>query len=168
MDEQEVLDQILSSNREYAAGYEAAAPVRPRRELAVVTCMDARLDVFAALGLQVGDAHIIRNAGGIVTDDVIRSLCLSQRLLGTRAIVLVGHTDCGLEGVSDDEFSARLEAATGRRPDWSAGGFEGVEEAVRSSLRRLEETPFLVHRDRIAGFVYDIDTGRLRPPGPAA
>lgn len=168
MDGREVLDRILSANREYAAGHRGAVPVRPRRALAVVTCMDARLDVFAALGLEVGDAHIIRNAGGIVTDDVIRSLCLSQRLLDTRAIVLIGHTDCGLEGVSDDEFAARLEADTGHRPDWTAGGFERVEEAVRSSLRRLEETPFLAHRDRLAGFVYDVDTGRLRPTGMAA
>lgn len=168
MGELEVVDQILAANREYAARLPEEVPVRPRRELAVVTCMDARLDVFAALGLQPGDAHVIRNAGGLVTDDVIRSLCLSQRLLGTRTIVLVGHTDCGLEGISDDGFAADLMADTGHRPDWTAGGFDRVEQAIQASMRRLQASPFLADQNRVAGFVYDVDTGQLRPTGPAA
>lgn len=156
------IDSIVAANQEFAAGFAGEASVRPRRALAVVTCMDARLDAAAALGLEPGDAHILRNAGGLVTDDVIRSLCLSQRVLDTRAVVVVGHTDCGLEGVADDEFVDRLASETGYTPAWRVGGFEEVEQAVMSSMRRLAESPFLLHRDEVAGFVYHTDTGRLR------
>lgn len=160
----EDIDRIIAANRDYAAAFDASSrPVRPRRGLAVVACMDSRMDIFALLGLEVGDAHVIRNAGGIVTDDVIRSLCLSQRLLGTRQIVLVHHTDCGLEGVDDEEFSATLEDAVGAKPAWEAGGFTDAFEDVRASIRRIAGSPFIPHRDAVAGFVYDVDTGRLEP-----
>lgn len=160
------ISRLTGANRAFARRFSGPASVRPRRELAVVACMDARLEVMAALGLQPGDAHVLRNAGGIVTADVIRSLCLSQRVLGTRTIVLVHHTDCGLHGVSDEEFARRLSAETGRTPDWDVGGFEDVEESVRVSMRRLTESPFLPHRERIAGFVYHIDTGALHRVEP--
>lgn len=162
----EDIDRIIAANREYSATFGASSrPVRPRRRLAVVACMDSRMDLFALLGLEVGDAHVIRNAGGIVTDDVIRSLCLSQRLLGTRQIVLVHHTDCGLEGVDDEEFSATLEEEVGEKPAWEAGGFTDAFEDVRASIRRIAASPFIPHRDTVAGFVYDVDTGRLEPVG---
>lgn len=156
-------ERISAANRSYAEGFTGAGAVRPARHLAVVACMDSRMDIFAMLGLEVGDAHVIRNAGGIVTDDVIRSLTLSQRALGTREIVLVHHTDCGLLGVSDDDFAAELKADTGAVPSWRAGGFEDAHADVAESIRRLVASPFLLHRDRVSGFVYDVDTGRLLP-----
>lgn len=156
------VDRILAANREFVDRFPGEAEVRPVRKLAVVACMDARLDVAAALGLRPGETHIIRNAGGIVTDDVIRSLCLSQRVLGTESIVLVHHTDCGLQGISDDEFASRLRSETGTAPEWRAGGFAEVDGAVQASMRRLEESLFLAHRDDVIGFVYHTDTGHLR------
>jgi carbonic anhydrase len=156
-------DRIVAANRSYAEGFSGAGAVRPSRNLAIVACMDARLDIFALLGLEIGDAHVIRNAGGIVTDDVFRSLTLSQRALGTREIVLVHHTDCGLQGVVDDDFAAELEAATGVVPGWRAGGFADPHADVAVSIERLRSSPFLLHRDLISGFVYDVDTGRLDP-----
>ncbi|MFP3914816.1 MAG: beta-class carbonic anhydrase [Actinomycetota bacterium] len=158
----DLLAGLLASNEDYAASYPGGKPARPGRGLAVVACMDARLDVYSALGLEPGDAHVIRNAGGIVTDDVIRSLCLSQRLLGTEAIVLVHHTDCGLEGVSDDEFDRALAQETGISPRWRAGGFDDVEASVHRSMERLADTPFLPNREHMAGFVFHTDSGRLR------
>lgn len=160
----EDIDRIIAANRDYSAAFGASSrPVRPRRRLAVVACMDSRMDLFALLGLDVGDAHVIRNAGGIVTDDVIRSLCLSQRVLGTRQIVLIHHTDCGLEGVDDEEFAATLEEEVGAKPDWEAGGFADAFEDVRASIRRIAGSPFIPHPDSVAGFVYDVDTGWLEP-----
>lgn len=158
--------RIERANRAFAAAFTQAPPARPRLGLAVVACMDTRLDVLSALGLAPGDAHILRNAGGIVTDDVIRSLCLSQRLLGTGSVVLVHHTDCGLQGVSDQEFVSRLSAETGRRPPWEVGGFRRVEESVRASMARLAESPFLIRPMAVAGFVYETETGRLRQIHP--
>lgn len=156
-------ERIAAANRSYAENFAGAGAVRPARHLAVVACMDSRMDIFAMLGLEVGDAHVIRNAGGIVTDDVIRSLTLSQRALGTREIVLVHHTDCGLLGVSDDDFAAELEADTGAIPEWRAGGFEDAHADVTESIQRLVASPFLLHRDRVTGFVYDVANGRLLP-----
>lgn len=168
MSESDPVEEIVAANRDFVGRFPGEAAVRPRRALAVVACMDARLDVAACLGLEPGDAHVIRNAGGIVTDDVIRSLCLSQRVLGTRTVVLVHHTDCGLEGVSDDEFAASLAEEAGRAPTWRAGGFADVDEAVQASIRRLGRSPFLPHRDDIAGFVYQTGSGQLRRVEPAA
>ncbi|MCC7013348.1 MAG: carbonic anhydrase [Planctomycetes bacterium] len=136
-------------------------PLRPAREMAVVACMDSRMAVFALLGLQPGDAHIIRNAGGVVTDDVIRSLVLSQRAMGTRGIVIVQHTDCGLMKISEDQMRAELEAETGLAPRFVFEAFRDPFANVRQSMRRLRMSPFLVHHDDILGFVYDVATGRM-------
>jgi carbonic anhydrase len=146
---------------------ELAAPglsPRPRRRVAVLACMDTRLDLYPMLGLVRGDAHIVRNAGGLATDDAIRSLSASQRLLGTEEVIVVMHEDCGLEGASDDEFGALL-AAEGVRPPWRLGGFDEVEGALRTSLARLRAARELPHRDRIRGFVFDPETGLLREVG---
>ncbi len=133
----------------------------------MVACMDARLDPLPVLGLAPGDAHVIRNAGGIVTDDVVRSLCLSQRLLGTTAVVLVHHTRCGLDGLDEEAFLAELEDAAGERPDWTPGSFSDPADSVRASIGRLRACPFLPHRDAITGHVYDVDTGELAEVDPA-
>lgn len=163
----DLLERMLAANESFASHYREPESPRPRRGLAVVTCMDARVDPLPALGLDPGDAHVVRNAGGIVTDDVIRSLCLSQRLLGTGAIVVIQHTDCGLEGVSDEDFASLLVDETGQVPPWRAGGFEGVDAAVRSSMERVARSPYLPLREHVAGFVYHTDTGRLRRIHPA-
>ncbi|HEY2166877.1 MAG TPA: carbonic anhydrase, partial [Jatrophihabitantaceae bacterium] len=136
-------------------------PVRPGRHLAVVACMDSRLDLFAALGLHVGDAHVIRNAGGIATDDVLRSLAISQRLLGTRQIVLVHHTECGMLGFDDEAFRAELRAESGQQPSWNVPGFTDVTVDLRSSMARVRDCPWLPHRDAVRGFVFDVTTGHL-------
>jgi len=157
------VDSLLANNRLYAAGVQPHhLDVRPSLRLAIVTCMDSRLDVFAALGLKDGEAHILRNAGGVITDDVIRSLALSQRRLGTVEIALIQHTDCGLQLITDDGFRAELQEATGMAPSFAIESFTDVEENVRQSLARLRHSPFLPHRDAIRGFVYDVDTGALR------
>ena len=139
---------------------------KPSRQLAVVACMDARLDVAEVLGLEPGDAHIMRNAGGVITDDVIRSLALSQRKLGTREIVLVHHTDCGLGKITDEEFIAELEGDAGETPPFAIESFDDVDESVRESMRRLRASPFLVSRDRVRGYVYDVESGSLREVDP--
>ena len=136
--------------------------MRPARHLAVVACMDSRLDVFGALGLDLGEAHVIRNAGGIVSDDVIRSLAISQRRLGTVEIILIQHTDCGMLQITDDGFRRELQAATGVAPPFAIESFTDLDGNVRQSLERLRNSPFLAHRDRIRGFVYEVDTGALR------
>lgn len=136
--------------------------VRPRKQLAVVACMDSRIDVFGLLGLKVGEAHVMRNAGGVVTDDMIRSLAISQRKLGTREILLVHHTNCGLMGLSEDGFKTELEEETGIRPAWAVESFTDPAASVRQSIQRIRLTPFIPHRDRVRGFVYDVDTGELR------
>ena len=133
----------------------------PQRKLTVVTCMDSRLDVFAMLGLELGEAHIIRNAGGVVTDDVIRSLTISQRLLGTREIMLIHHTDCGMLTFTDDDFKRDIQAETGIKPEWAAESFPDIEEDVRQSLRRIENSPFVTKHTSLRGFVFDVATGKL-------
>ena len=158
-----VIDQLLANNALYAGTLaEQHLDLRPTRALAIVTCMDSRLNVFAALGLDDGDAHILRNAGGVVTDDVIRSLAISQRLLGTREIALVHHTDCGMQKLSDDGFRAELQEATGVAPEFAIESFKDIDANVRQSILRVERSPFLLHRESVRGFVYDVDTHRLR------
>lgn len=155
-------DELVANNAAYAAGFaEHRLPVSPRRRLAVVACMDSRMDIFALLGLQDGDAHVIRNAGGVITDDVIRSLCLSQRYLGTREVLLLHHTDCGLQGVTEDHFRALLQAEVGVKPWWSLEAFSDPFTDTAQSIRRLRLTPFVPYKEHIRGFVYDVDTGRL-------
>jgi carbonic anhydrase len=167
-----VIDELFSNNRAYAADLEERhLGVEPSRRLAIVTCMDSRLDVFAALGLGDGEAHVLRNAGGVITDDVIRSLALSQRKLGTREVMLIHHDDCGLQKVSDDGFRAELREATGVAPAFAIESFTDVEADVRQSILRVQRSEFLLHRDSVRGFVYDVDTHALRevvvanPPG---
>jgi carbonic anhydrase len=157
------IDELLENNRTFAGSLPAGhLDVRPSRRLAVVTCMDSRLDVFAALGLGDGEAHVLRNAGGVITDDVIRSLAVSQRRLGTREVMLIHHTDCGMQTLSDDGFRAELQEATGVAPAWAIESFTDVDADVRQSLLRVRRSPFLPHRERVRGFVYDVDTHRLR------
>ena len=156
-----VTDELLAANDAYAAGFEGPLPLPPARQVAVVACMDARLNVYALLGLQEGEAHGIRNAGGVVTDDVIRSLTISQRLLGTREIVLVHHTDCGMLTFTDDGFKAQIQQETGIKPAWSAEAFGDLEEDVRQSIRRINASPFVPNTDSVRGFVFDVATGRL-------
>jgi carbonic anhydrase len=157
------IDDLLANNRAHvAASDDVHLPVEPSRHLAIVTCMDSRLDVFAALGLGDGEAHVLRNAGGVITDDVIRSLALSQHKLGTTAVMLIHHDDCGLQKVTDDGFREELREATGVAPAFAIESFTDVEADVRQSLRRVRSAPFLPHRDDVRGFVYDVDTGALR------
>jgi carbonic anhydrase len=156
-------DDLLANNGRYADGFDKAdLPLPPARKVAVIACMDARLDPARALGLEEGDAHVIRNAGGVVTDEEIRSLAISQNLLGTEEIVLIHHTDCGMLTFSDEEFADRLEGETGSRPSWDAHAFSDLDENVRASIERIRENPFIPRRDSIRGFVYEVETGRLR------
>ena len=156
-----VTDQLLENNEKYAAGFDGPLPLPPARHVAVLACMDARLDVHDLLGLEEGDAHVIRNAGGVATDDAIRSLAISQRLLGTREIVLIHHTDCGMLTFTDDEFKAGIQQETGLEPAWSAEAFDDVSADVRQSIGRITANPFVPHRDQVRGFVFDVATGRL-------
>lgn len=157
-------DAVLASRawRERNFPTDSHPDVAPRRHLAVVACMDSRIDVFGMLGLDIGDAHVLRNAGGVITDDMIRSLAISQRRLGTREIVLVHHTDCGLMHLSEDGFKSELEAQTGVRPSWSVESFTDPVASVRQSMQRIRISPFVPHRGQVRGFVYDVDTGELR------
>lgn len=156
-------DELLANNAEYAGvAHDADLAVAPARNLAVVACMDARMDVLAILGLANGDSHVIRNAGGVVTDDVIRSLCLSQRALGTREVILLHHTDCGLSKVDERAFRDELAGELGVTPPWSLEAFRDVDEDVRQSMRRIRRSPFVPHTDHVRGFVYEVETGRLR------
>ncbi|KAB1656317.1 carbonic anhydrase [Pseudoclavibacter chungangensis] len=157
-----VIDELLEHNHEYVASYTGDKPLRPSKRLAVVACMDSRLDIFAMLGLDLGEAHIIRNAGGVITDDVIRSLTISQRMLGTEAILLIHHTNCGLSTFTEDEFDERLLAETGARAHWKAESFRDVDVSVRESIRRITQSPFVAHTDNVRGFVFDVETGELR------
>jgi carbonic anhydrase len=169
-----VIDELVANNERFAAGVEERhLPVEPSAHLAIVTCMDSRLDVFAALGLGDGQAHVLRNAGGVITDDVIRSLALSQRKLGTRDVMLIHHDDCGLQKVSDDGFRDELRAATGIAPAFAIESFTDVEADVLQSILRVRRSEFLPHRGSVRGFVYDVDTHALREvlaeePGPNA
>jgi carbonic anhydrase len=157
-------DELLDNNAAYVAtfGGKADLPLPPARGTAVVACMDARINVYGALGLSEGDAHVIRNAGGVVTDDAIRSLAISQRLLGTEEIILIHHTGCGMLTFSDEDFKASIEQETGIRPAWAAEAFGDLEGDVRQSIARIKASPFIPHKDSIRGFVYEVETGRLR------
>ena len=155
-------ERYVEHNEHYVAAYPGPSALQPTQHVAIVACMDSRIDVFAALGLGHGEAHIIRNAGGVVTEDVERSLAISQHKLRTREIILIHHTECGLQTFTDQEFKDELEAATGVRPHWSDENFTDVDESVRRSLRQLRHSPFLVDRDHVRGFVFDVQTGHLR------
>jgi carbonic anhydrase len=157
------IDDLISHNDDYARAFrDRGLSKRPIRRLAVVACMDSRLDLFQALGLDHGEAHVIRNAGGVVTDDVIRSLLISQRLLGTRAVLLVHHTDCGLLTFRDDDLKDEIQRETGIRPAFALESFSDLDDNIRQSIARLHASPFLAAKDDIRGFVYDVRTGRLR------
>ncbi len=155
-------DTFLSANERYAEDFDKGGrPMPPAKKVAVVACMDARIETGGLLGLDEGDAHVIRNAGGVVTDDVIRSLAISQRLLGTEEIVLIHHTDCGMLTFKDDEVKADIEKETGLRPGFALEAFSDLEADVRQSMRRIQASPFVPKKDQVRGFVYDVDTGRL-------
>jgi len=156
-----VTDQLLENNRKYAAAFKGPLPLPPARHLAVLACMDARLSVHALLGLHEGDAHVIRNAGGVATEDAIRSLAISQRLLGTQEIMLIHHTDCGMLTFTDDEFKAAIQHDTGLKPAWAAESFTDLDQDVRQSIGRIKASPFIPHTDRVRGFVFDVATGVL-------
>jgi len=159
-------DDLLRNNAAYAARFDKGAlPRAPGKHVAVVTCMDARMDIFGILGLGEGDANVIRNSGGVVTDDVIRSLAISQRLLGTREVVLVMHTDCGMHGLADTEFRDRVQSEARLRPPWATEGFADLEQALREGVARVRTSPFLPHTGAVRGFVYEVETGRLREVG---
>jgi len=155
------VDDYVRNNEEYAPTHVGGQPAPPASHVAVVACMDARLMVAAVLGLRQGDAHVIRNAGGVVTDDVVRSLAISQRLLGTREIMLVHHTRCGMETTTEDGFKSAIEAETGIRPPWAVESFGDAEQDVRQSMARIKASPFIPHKNAIRGFVFDVDTGKL-------
>jgi carbonic anhydrase len=156
-------DQLLENAQSYAAGFDKGdLPPPPGRRVAIVACMDARLNPYGLLGLSEGDAHIIRNAGGAVTPDVIRSLTISQRLLGTEEIVLIHHTGCGMLTFSDDDFRNAVERDTGIRPEWPAVAFSDLDADVRRSIARIRASPFIPRTDSVRGFVYEVETGKLR------
>ncbi|MEV0568802.1 carbonic anhydrase [Dactylosporangium sp. NPDC050588] len=158
-----VTDELLANAERYAAGFaKGDLPLPPAKQIAIVACMDARLNPYGLLGLQEGDAHVIRNAGGVITADELRSLAISQRLLGTREIVLVHHTDCGMLTFTDDGFKAGILADVGVKPAWSAEAFSDLDDDVRQSARRILDDPFIPHKDSVRGFVYDVATGKLR------
>ncbi|MDP9189569.1 MAG: carbonic anhydrase [Actinomycetota bacterium] len=158
-----VTDEVIGNNERYAAEFSKGdLPMPPAKGLAVVACMDARLDVHKILGLEEGDAHVIRNAGGVVTDDEIRSLAISQRLLGTKEIILIHHTDCGMLTFADAEFRDQIEEETGTRPDWESEAFSNLDDDVHKSIGRIEASPFVPTKDSIRGFVYEVETGKLR------
>src|SRR5579859_5214526 len=154
-------EEFLANNARYAQTFVGPLPLPPSRQVAVVACMDARLNVYAILGLNEGEAHVIRNAGGVVTDDAIRSLAISQRLLGTKEIILIHHTDCGMLTFTDDEFKRAIQDETGIKPQWAAEAFPDLEEDVRQSLRRIEGSPFVTKHESLRGFVFDVASGRL-------
>jgi carbonic anhydrase len=155
-------DELLANNERYAETFTGQLPLPPSRHLAVVACMDARLNVYAILGLGEGEAHVIRNAGGVVTDDEIRSLTISQRLLGTQEIILIHHTHCGMLTFTDDDFKASIQKDTGIKPEWAAEAFADLDEDVRQSIARIKASPFIPHKESIRGFVFDVASGKLR------
>lgn len=158
-----VTDQLVANNAAYAKSFTAGdLPMPPARKVAVVACMDARLHVYGFLGLREGDVHVIRNAGGVVTDDVIRSLLISQRLLGTEEIILIHHTDCGMLTFTDDEVKRAIESETGLRPHFALESFSDLEQDVRQSIARIKANPFVPRRESVRGFIYDVATGILR------
>ena len=162
-----VTDEYLANTARYAQTFSGPLPLPPSRSIAVVACMDARLNVYAILGLKDGESHVIRNAGGVVTDDEIRSLAISQRLLGTREIILIHHTDCGMLTFTDDAFKAGVLAETGIKPQWAAESFDDLDVDVRQSIARIRANPFVGHKDAVRGFVFDVATGLLREVHPA-
>jgi len=157
-----VTDELLANNARYAESFSGPLPLPPSKHVAVVACMDARLNVYAILGLGDGEAHVIRNAGGVITDDEIRSLAISQRLLGTEEIILIHHTDCGMLTFTDDSFRTDLQQETGIKPTWSPESFTDLDDDVRSSIGRIKTSPFIPNKDSVRGFVYEVETGRLR------
>jgi len=156
-------DELLKNNEAYAQEFDKGdLPLPPAKKIAVVTCMDARLSPYVMLGLNEGDAHVIRNAGGVITDDEIRSLAISQRLLGTEEIMVIHHTDCGMLTFTDDDFRKQIQEETGVKPQWAAEAFPELEEDVRQSIARIEASPFIPNKDSVRGFVYEVETGKLR------
>src|SRR5262245_36198928 len=156
-------DDLLANNGRFAESFDKGAlPLPPAKKIAIVACMDARLSPYPILGLELGDAHVIRNAGGVITDDEIRSLAISQNLLGTEEIMLIHHTDCGMLTFNDEEFADRLEAEVGERPEWDACAFPDLDQDVRNSIARIKASPFIPHKESIRGFVYDVESGALR------
>ena len=157
-----VTDDLLENARGYGAAFDKGhLPMPPALHLAIVACMDARLNLYGLLGLHEGDAHVIRNAGGVITEDEVRSLVISQRLLGTREIVLIHHTDCGMLTFTDDDFKQSIQEDVGIKPHWSAEAFGDLEDDVRQSIARIKSSPFVPHKDSVRGFVYDVETGKL-------
>ncbi|WP_020101478.1 carbonic anhydrase [Mycobacterium sp. 360MFTsu5.1] len=156
-----VTDEYLANNQAYAESFTGPLPLPPSKHVAVVACMDARLDVYRILGVREGEAHVIRNAGGVITDDEIRSLAISQRLLGTREIILIHHTDCGMLTFTDDDFKKAIQDETGLKPAWAAEAFSDIAEDVRQSLRRIEANPFVTKHESLRGFIFDVATGKL-------
>ena len=156
------IDELLQNAERYGEGFDKAElPLPPAKRVAIVACMDARLNPYGLLGLSEGDAHVIRNAGGVVTDDEIRSLSISQRLLGTEEIMLIHHTDCGMLTFSDDEFRHQVQRETGIKPEWAAEAFDDLGEDLRQSIARIKASPFIPKKDAVRGFVYDVETGHL-------
>jgi carbonic anhydrase len=161
-----VTDELLRNNESYAQSFDKGdLPLPPAKGLAIVACMDARLNVYGMLGLKEGDAHVIRNAGGVITDDEIRSLMISQRLLGTQEIILIHHTDCGMLTFSDDELKGQIQEEVGIKPEFALETFADLEEDVRQSIRRIQASPFIPHKESVRGFIYEVETGRLREVG---
>lgn len=159
------IDQLVHENERYAAGFSGSPPSRPRLRLAIVSCMDTRLDLLAALGLEIGDAHLLRNGGGLLTDDVLRSLAISQRALGTREIAIIHHTHCGMSDFDDEAFRSDLTKETGQEPSWRVPGFDDVHAQALRSLKIARDCGWLAHRDSVRAFVFDVDTGRLTEVG---
>ena len=156
-------DELLENAKKYAESFDKRdLPASPRKKVAVVACMDARLAPYRLLGLEEGDAHVIRNAGGLITDDEIRSLSISQRMLGTEEIVLIQHTGCGMLTFTDDEFRSAVQEDVGVEPEWEVGAFSDLEAHVRESIARIEASPFIPRKESVRGFVYDVETGELR------
>jgi carbonic anhydrase len=156
-----VTDELLENNKAYAAQFSGPLPLPPAKNIAVLACMDARINVYGVLGLEEGQSHVIRNAGGVVTADEIRSLAISQRLLGTKEIILIHHTDCGMLTFTDDEFKESIRAETGLKPEWAAEAFNDLATDVRQSIARIKASPFIPHTDAVRGFIFDIATGLL-------
>src|SRR5262249_42304364 len=156
-------EQYLANNARYAQTFSGPLPMPPSAHVALVACMDARLNAYGLLGLADGEAHVIRNAGGVITDDQIRSLAISQRLLGTREIILIHHTDCGMLTFSDDQFKRSIQDETGIKPAWAAEAFTDLDEDVRQSIARIKPSPSTPHKDATSGFVFNVATGKLSP-----
>lgn len=156
-----VTDQYLENNKRYAASFQGPLPLPPKNKIAVLACMDARINVYGALGINEGESHVIRNAGGVVTDDEIRSLAISQRLLGTEETILIHHTDCGMLTFTDDGFKKSIQDEVGIKPEWAAEAFDDLETDVRQSIARIKNSPFIPRRDKVRGFIFDVATGLL-------